>query len=360
MFVCVGWLAAACAAKTNQPPDVPMHAQPAAPRPKAAPVPPPAPVALPQLPGSELDALRSRAPQLARDVERVYAAAQRSALDGDAVEARELAAIADHLMYAANAALAGQTSGLAEAEDADETRAKVARRKPRDPKTDDPIAYPMIGAPPVVADETLPVRQRLSELANELARVRTEIPADKKVALEGVQSTLIEADRALGEGLIRRAEELASQAELLLRGLEGKPAPAPEPVVEPEVAAEQGKGFLADARDTLGKRAIVRGGVVAVRLDSLVHFREAEWTIPPSSPLDGVRSLVRSYREVGLGVVTVGSPSQGEFSKHKTELLEQLSVHFRISPGRVSWLASTDLRLEPGTYLILDHGATES
>lgn len=331
--------------------------------PAAPPLPEPvaqvaSPVELPPLSADALGELREAAPEVARDVERVHALARRYAAAGERDAALELGATAEHLLRSTAAWIPTQTlegtPDLEAAEDPGADAPRPSRRRDR-ARAQEPVAYPVIGAPPVQVDEAADVRRRLSRMANEVAEIRTSLPTDQRVALEGVETALIQADRALSEGLQRRAEELAEQAERLLQGITGE-----NRTPSPESKGGEGEGFFTDARKSLGERAIVRGGVVAVRLDGLVHYRDKAWSTPENSPLDGVRSLVRGYREVGLSLVTVGPASHEAFSTQRDALREHLSSRFQISSARVSWRGSTELRLEPGTYLILDHGAAET
>lgn len=351
----IGWLFALGCASTSAPPP-----------PSATPTEAPVTASIIEVPPLSPDALatlREQAPDVALDLERLHALARKHAEAGRAEEALELAATAEHLLQStaawstersAEAALAG---GMAPDGTEGEAGAPRTRKKPRTIKTTDTPELPMIGAPPVPADETAEVRKRLSRLANDVSDIRGSLLPDQRVTLDGVQSTLIEADRALSEGLLRRAAELADEAERILQSLKGEGAARVSEPVAPAPAPEQDQGFLGDVRRNLGDRAIVRGGVVAVRLDGLVQYQGNTWSTPETSPLDGVRPLVRGYREVSLALVTVGAPSQDAFTSQKRALQEHLSVRFQISSERVTWMKSTSLRLEPGTYLILNQGA---
>jgi len=322
----------------------------------------PSVVAVPPLSPDALATLREQAPEIALDLERLHVLARKHAADGRSEDALELAATTEHLLQIAVASLparepdAALANEMATESPEGDPAAPRTRKKPRTAKPMDAPELPMIGAPPVPTDETAEVRRRLSRLANDVGDLRGSLLPDQRVMLEGIQSTLIEADRALSEGLIRRADELADEAERILQSLKGEGAAR----ASETISAEAEQGFLTDVRKNLGDRAIVRGGAVAVRLDGLVQYQGSAWTMPEASPLDGVRPLVRGYREVSLALVTVGAPSQDAFASQKRALQEHLSVRFQIATERVTWMKSTNLRLEPGTYLILNQGAAAS
>lgn len=350
----LGWLWTLGCASSSAPP-----APPAVP---AEAVAKPSVVAVPPLSPDALTTLREQAPEIALDLERLHVLARKHAADGRSEDALELAATTEHLLQIAVASLparepdAALANEMATESSEGDPAAPRTRKKPRTAKPMDAPELPMIGAPPVPTDETAEVRRRLSRLANDVGDLRGSLLPDQRVMLEGIQSTLIEADRALSEGLIRRADELADEAERILQSLKGEGAAR----ASETISAEAEQGFLTDVRKNLGDRAIVRGGAVAVRLDGLVQYQGSAWTMPEASPLDGVRPLVRGYREVSLALVTVGAPSQDAFASQKRALQEHLSVRFQIATERVTWMKSTNLRLEPGTYLILNQGAAAS
>lgn len=349
----VGWLALAGVASGCAPKQPP---PPAAPVPALA----PAPISISPLPPEALARVREGAPAAAGAIERLHALAERAAAEGDAPRARELAELSLITLASVGAALeqpvgpapaseeepepTAEPAAEAEPGDDDKPARRRGTRKRRAPV--DAEALPMPG-PPTPEDETAPIRQRLASLAEDLKKARETARPGDRVALEGVQTTLIEADRALAEGLLERAQGLADEADRLLAGITGEKAVAP---------AKESGGFFEDAHARLGERAIIRGGVVAVRIDDAVHYRDGSWQGDATSFLEHVRPLVRGYRTATVTLVTVGEPTQKAFVSSRDALARYLAQRFQVDAERIKPRDSTDVRLAPGTYLLLQEG----
>lgn len=347
-----------------------------------------------------LERVRTRAPAIAEDLEQAHALAQAFAAAGQTDRAEELAGLVESLLVSvadegslttpepsadgrsvavAPVAVAGEPGtigepltplasvsatavaangpGFVEAGDPNVGSTPPAPRK----KKPVPRAKNDSGVPPNATgsatfsktpeDPAARVRYRLSVLASELAQARDRSEPTDRVAFEGIQTTMIEADRALGEGLVNRAEELTDQAERLLSSQAGVPS---------ETLSASASGFLSDAQELLSGRAVIRGGVVAVRLDDTLHYKGTGWGTPQAGLLDQVRPLVRGYRSLSMTLVTVGAPSQDAFVSQRDALTTYLANRFQVNRSRMSWHAESAVPLEPGTYLILRENSAGS
>lgn len=325
----------------------------AAPAPvQSTPAPPP-----PALSAERVSRLRERAPELADHVLRLDALARARAETGDAEAATEFASLAEVTLLAASEMIARHDAEVAavlvsgvQAEEQEELVAVAP--EPEAPEEPDPPRrrrrrpaeaeeQPADDPPP--ADPADRVRERLAQLATRLGRVG--VADGNRVAVESVQTSLIEADRALAEGLIERADEFAMEADRALAALTGEPA-----------AAEAGESsdLVSDARRRLGARATVRGGEVAIRLDTLLGYENGQWRARDERAADHLRTLVRGYRGARVSLVTVGATAP-EFASERDALVSYLVGRFQIPSARLTWAGRGD-SLAPGTYLLLHEG----
>ena len=88
-------------------------------------------------------------------------------------------------------------------------------------------------AEPSPVDESVQIRERLADLANRLSRLQPD--EDHRVAFESAQNALIEADRALAQGELERAEEFIREVERQLMTLLGEDAPSSSIVITHDV-----------------------------------------------------------------------------------------------------------------------------
>lgn len=313
-----------------------------------APAPPPA-----ALSADRVTRLRERAPELAHHVLRLDALARARAESGDAEAANELASLAEVTLLAASEMIArhdaevaaGLVSGAHDPEVPPEEIIAVApepepaeppRRRRRRPTEVEEA--PEETPPPV--DQAARVRERLAQLATRLGRLDG---ADNRVAVESVQTSLIEADRALAEGLVERAEEFAMEADRALAALTGEPT---------ATEASESSDLVSDARRRLGARATVRGGEVAIRLDTMLGYENGQWRARDERAADHLRTLVRGYRAARISLVTVGTATAPEFASERDALVSYLVGRFQIPTSRLTWSGRRS-SLAPGTYLLL-------
>ncbi|HJL18911.1 MAG TPA: hypothetical protein RMH99_24825 [Sandaracinaceae bacterium LLY-WYZ-13_1] len=234
----------------------------------------------------------------------------------------------------------------AEGEAPEETPRRVRRARRRAPPAHEEADEPPADPPPPAEDADARLGERLARLAGRVSEI--EATDENRVAIEGIQTRLIEADRARAEGMTRRAADLAAEAERLLASLTGGPTP-PEP--------PSGDAFLRDARAQLGSRARVHGSTVAVRLDPILRWHDDAWHARTTAALDGLRALARGYRAARLTLVTVGDATAPAFGDEPDALRRYLAHRFQIREARLRWAESTRLPLSRGTYLLVVHEA---
>ncbi len=347
-----------------------------APQPKPAQTKPSYPV--PQLSTERLAQVHRESPELADVARRLLASSRAAARRGDEAAASEFGRLAQVTLLAASELIAKSDAAEAEAErnaekpkdpeSQDDTeqdpsgtstnapraesggasssnataRARRAARRPKDERPDGSTEEPAAAAE---------VRERLALLASGLSALGSSITAKHRVEVDSIENMLIQGDRMLAEGLIERAAELASEAERKLSALTGKNHKS-DAAGSPPRSRET---FRSDIRRRIGKRAIVRGNIVAVRLDPLMHYRDNTWQTRTSSVLRHMRTLVRGYRSMGLQLVTTGSPSRAEFREKRDELSLHLASRFQIASARLRWASRAPARLPDGTYLVFVH-----
>jgi len=299
------------------------------------------------LPPDRLADVRAISPELADRVERIQALARAYARRGDDATAHELATMASTTLLAA--ALLAAEADAAAARQCLETQVEVAaapvpipepearedepRRRRRPRRRPEPEPEPQ----PVAAPERS-TSDRLARVAARLADLSATTP-ETRVAIDGIETSLIEGDRALAEGLAERAAELATQAERQLAALTGDAAPAAE--------AQDG-GLVAEARRRFGERALVRGAAVAVRLDPGVRFDDV-WTDEDDRTVQQLRGLVRGYRDASLTLAHVGADLA---DARRESLVAFLAGRFQIPAARLRW-RPPNVRLPAGLYLVL-------
>ncbi|MEM9071244.1 MAG: hypothetical protein AAGE52_22220 [Myxococcota bacterium] len=308
--------------------------------------PPASPLPLPRLSDARLQQVRAELPELAERVQRIHQLAEAFSARGDRAAAEELATLAEVTLLSASQLLertpppppvpiAAPEPEPSEEEAQPETESEEETpREARRPRRARPEPEP---EPVATEDPAVGVRERLATLATRL-RTLSASDTEDRVALDGVQTALIEGDRALAEGLVQRATELADEAERRLSSITGEQPPSE---AEPRT-------FEDEARRLLGERAIFRGGVVAVRLDSSLRF-DREWRTDDAPLLSHLRSLVRGYRTVRLLLVSVGE-GRGEF--RESSLAEHLVERFQIPASRLQRVERPGLSLPRGTYLV--------
>lgn len=334
---------------------------------------------LPEIHRQRLNRVHADAPEVAELVVRIHRLASEYAARGEIATAEELAALARVTLLSTSELLArleiarlqaGSASApviaadIADQAEPDsepggevterEARRETRRRRRAARRADvamGPEVTPEVaeaaengGSDPLDGGDA--VSGRLAHLASRLSEI--EPTEETRVVIEGVQTRLIGADRALAEGLFHRAAELATEAEHLLASLTGGSAPAP--------AATDGSGFLRDMRDRLGSRGGAYGSEVAVQLDTVVRWQDRSWRARAVDTLDGLRALVRGYRSAGLTLVTVGEPTSSAFAQQRDALTSYLARRFQIQADRLRWVGSVRLPLSRGTYLIISQG----
>ncbi|HJL03227.1 MAG TPA: hypothetical protein RMH85_21990 [Polyangiaceae bacterium LLY-WYZ-15_(1-7)] len=316
---------------------------------------------LPELSARRLGELRAHAPELAERIVRLHRLAREYAARGEHGAAQELATLAEMTLVSAGQMSARllEAEATAERAEAEVEAARAAEapaappaaaeepparaRRPARPRRR-PTPPPEETPEPVEAvDPSAALSARLAALAGALSELEAE-SAQERVAVDAVETALIEADRALAEGLVERAGRFADEAERQLAALTGADAPAPRAASEASLTD--------DARRRLGARAIVRGSVVAVRLDDVLRFDRA-WEADAASPLGPLRVLVRGYRHVPLFLVTVGEPSHAAFREERRSLAAYLVERFQIPGERLRWAPDAGAPLGAGTYLVL-------
>ncbi|MEO0324650.1 MAG: hypothetical protein AAF447_16935 [Myxococcota bacterium] len=322
---------------------------------------PAASLPLPTPSPDRLASLRERLPELAASVERLHRLAEAYEARGDRALARELSHMAELTLVhgLALGATAPTRDDMNDAPVAAETCEPVPesepapvertlrRRSPRSRRSgEEPSARreaPDEGTV-MATTPTERVAARLAVVAEATADAEHDGAVDPG-GLEAIRRGLIEADRALAEGLIERAEALADDAERTLASLQG---------AEPEDGSAPGpsRGLVADAQDLLGERARPRGpGTVAVRLDEELRF-EGAWRATPGSPLDALRPLVRAYRDAELRLLRVALPANSPFRDEGASLAAFLSARFQVPLSRLHD-GQGGAGLAPGLYLMM-------
>ncbi|MEM6959544.1 MAG: hypothetical protein AAF645_27920, partial [Myxococcota bacterium] len=192
----------------------------------------------------------------------------------------------------------------AEAEPEPPPAARAPRRRPRRAPEE-----------PVEADEPEPsaaVRERLASVAQRSAG---------SASSERATQALLEADRALAEGLTERAVELIDDAERALAG------------AEPE--ADESYAFVRDARRRLGRLAVVRGDSVSVPLDSIFSSNEGTWRTNRPALVSELRALARGYR--GRTLRLFMRERSGAFADGSDALIDALVERFQIARERIQF-----------------------
>ncbi|MEC7521835.1 MAG: hypothetical protein VYE22_18270 [Myxococcota bacterium] len=312
----------------------------------------PAPRLLPEIQRQRLNRVHADAPEVAEAVVRLDRLARDHAARGDHETAQELAALAQLTLLSASELLV-----RLEAAEAEAARPAEEEEPPPEPEPDPeppprrrtrvasasptPPPEPAPTAPTEDAPES-PLTARLAALAAAIASLEPE--GEHRVVVEGVQTRLIEADRALAEGTPGHAAELVREAEALLAPITGEPPP-------PDAEAH---AFARDARARLGERARVQGRSVAVRLDDALRFEERSWR-GRGDTLDDLRGLVRGYRHAAVSLATVGTPGAG-FAE-RDGLTRFLASRFQIPAERLRWRERPPVSLPAGTWIVVTEAA---
>ncbi|MEM9193035.1 MAG: hypothetical protein AAGF12_27925 [Myxococcota bacterium] len=328
----------------------------------------PVPIELPELSANRLETVRARAPELAAQAERLQALAERRAAAGQREDAEALSQLAQ-LTLLSTAELVAQVHAaeaetdaahawrmlLEEGNEAAEEEVPTEDPRPVRARRTRPSADAREPTPTEAENEAenearpdrdAALRARLAQLAEQLRDLEAR-SAGETAVLDGLQTSLIEADRVLSEGLAERSKELADGVERQLATLTGAPAPAPA----------DGQTFFAEARRLLGDDALIQGRAVVVRLNGLLRYEGGAWRSSGSGTrLSAVRALVRGYRSAS---VTLLSRSSGDspFRRHRDGLTAFLAGRFQIPAARLRWVETEESDLPSGTYLLLREDA---
>jgi hypothetical protein len=347
---------------------------------------------IPRLPDERVEKVRELAPELAAQLRRLEASAVQYAERGQWETAEDLAMLAQLTLVSTlelhartlrqdqlQRGAAAEEDTATDSEPEEQTRPRDAQQEtvsasaettsastpsPAPKKDPQPQARPspeQTEASPEPSSEdgsgaqadssaaSKPVAERLSRLAERLAQLESNSKKDDTgadLALERAQTALIEGDRALAEGLEHRARDLADEASRVLDAFEN------DERVEAVDGTPERESLVRDARQHLGDALVVRGQMMAVRVDSLVRLRDGSLQVQTAATLNHLRSLVRVYRRIPLLLVSYGDPA--ESSPDRKQLKTYLADRFQISKKRLHLPenASAHPDMSEGTYLI--------
>lgn len=241
-----------------------------------------------------------------------------------------------------------------EIEAAAETRPSAIRRPQTSTANVDPSGMSLaVDADPLSAEGRDDARKdALSELLAELATKLSEIEPDdeNRAQLEGIQTRLIDADRARASGDRDLANQLAQEAKQLLEALVGDGRQAVQTDGTPS------ESLVAEAQRRLPGQANIVGSTVVVRLEAAVQWNQNRWKTRATQAVESLGTVVRAHPRARLSLITSGSPTSEAFGTEKASLQRYLARRLGIESSRIRWMPSS-LSIPRGTYLLIHEEA---
>lgn len=297
------------------------------------------PYVVPSLQAERLASLEGKAPELAAHIRRLHALGEQRGLEGQRELAQEIATLAEVSLLSAELAFAEVDCPEAEEPEAPpaprDEAVRDERPRRRAPATrETPVAETNESAP---TQANALLRERLAEMVAVLGQVE---PGPQ---VEQVRRILLEADRALADGLTERAGELMEEARALLSGTQMR-----------RVSDEE--AFHRDARERLGARALRRGSRLLVRLNDLVRFSDGRWNSRNVGVFNDLRALARVYGGERLILVHVAEDDDSVFVREEERLVGYLLDRMQLPAQRLR-VAGRQSNGSSGTYLVFRPGS---